>query len=211
MCIIGFVVERKSFYHMGIFPHFIKVIIMSISKAQKAINEAVTVHLKDGVSLDITAQVLLTNNVVFNAIESTIHNTGVKLGLILTDKQVTSLVTDSMKDQAKPNHFTDVISLAGKIESNQITTTEKLELVQTHFKTNLKVSKHYSKYWNEERIQGEICSWIASHPEATASEVHASSILDNLKSTNSDQRKNYIDQMLGAQKFFTDLYIKNAE
>ena len=141
---------------------------MTKATQTKAINKAVTAHFSENVSLNDTANILLSNGIGFMDVEITIHTVGVTLGLVLTPEKIKQTVDTVFKDVKKPANFFEVLELSKNIDLVQLSDSERLELTGKYFSVKSKDTKYTgiagltgSTKW------GKLLNWIRDNKEFT--------------------------------------------
>lgn len=171
---------------------------MSISKNQKAINEAVTGFYSKGVSLDDTAMSLTQHGIGFSAIQETISSVGIKLGLVLTEEKIKEKVEAHIKGKTI-SHFLDIVTLAKSIDLAQLSPNEKQQAIIEFSGISKSVVKEPAKFkqFHNSGNHGKIASWIKSHPDFTAKELHESGLIT------APNASAYYDEFLAYREFYT--------
>ena len=163
------------------------------------VEQIITDHFLNGLSMDDAAPQLMSEGVGYSVIQSTIKETGERLGLYLSTQDIVDKVAEDLKGAKKPAHFFDLCDLVNGLNIPQADFSALLSASQLALKTNLTKSRRYVSLLKGDGVStySKIGKWALENPNFTPSEMaaHDFGISEPL----------YVDDFLSYQKFFQDL------
>jgi len=174
----------------------------------KCIELLVTHHYVDGLDEDIVNEAMHKMGIKISKMADLITAMGKSLGLILSKKELHSLVKTKMKGKEKPQDVWDVIDLALDLNLPAIDNNKLLIAVQDAFGTEFQGGARYKslRAKNDKSYYGRLNQWVMDNPFFTPNDLINSGCLGN-----DVNRMDYFDEMIAFQKFFQRVDAKRMD